>query len=72
MNSHTLEQHEYVERTRHYNQRLANGQYQKHVGTKSTFLSDVPAPEKILATESIHPDDYLMVRKFKIYILSFI
>lgn len=63
LDSHNLQQHEYLERMKHYNQKLqqlcATNKIQ-YKG-KSCILQDVPNPEKILNSEPVNLDDIKLV-----------
>ncbi|XP_065337874.1 ragulator complex protein LAMTOR1 [Cloeon dipterum] len=67
LDSHTLEQHEYRERVTHYTQRL-NGiavmQRWRSPPTKVCLLADLPAPEKLLSTETVLPTDLQTMNYF--------
>lgn len=63
LDSHNLQQHEYLDRMKQYNQRLqqlcsANGIQYK---SKTCILQDVPNPEKILNSDPVNPDDVKLV-----------
>lgn len=53
LDSHTLEQHEYHERVKHYTQKLQTGSRWIAPRRSLCLLVDVPAPEKLLAAEPI-------------------
>ncbi|XP_066998850.1 ragulator complex protein LAMTOR1 [Anabrus simplex] len=53
LDSHTLEQHEYHERVKHYALKLQTGSRWTAPRRPPCLLVDVPAPEKLLAAESI-------------------
>ncbi|KAK3917361.1 Ragulator complex protein LAMTOR1 [Frankliniella fusca] len=49
LDSHNLEQHEYKERTKQYQQRLMQGSGQRWNLSAPSLLVDIPMPEKVLA-----------------------
>lgn len=63
LDSHNLQQHEYIERMKQYNQRLqqlcASNRIQYK--NKSCILQDVPNPEKILNSDPVQPEDVKLV-----------
>lgn len=63
LDSHNLQQHEYLERMKQYNLKLqqvcVNNRMQYKV--RSCLLQDVPNPEKILSSDGVHPDDVKLV-----------
>lgn len=62
LGSHALEQHDYLERVKHYSQRLQlAGQWGGSLNHHICVLTDVPAPERWLAAEPIHPSDQSLV-----------
>lgn len=50
LDSHNLEQHEYKERTKQYQQRLMQGSGQRWNLSAPSLLVDIPMPEKVLAS----------------------
>ncbi|KAK4288201.1 hypothetical protein Pmani_038762 [Petrolisthes manimaculis] len=65
---HTLEQHEYIERVRMYNQRLNTLYTQKVVNKKALpdvnkLLVDLPSTERTLSAQPISLTDYSMSGK---------
>ncbi|KAK4288589.1 hypothetical protein Pmani_038387, partial [Petrolisthes manimaculis] len=63
---HTLEQHEYIERVRMYNQRLNTLYTQKVVNKKALpdvnkLLVDLPSTERTLSAQPISLTDYSMM-----------
>ncbi|XP_014216154.1 ragulator complex protein LAMTOR1 [Copidosoma floridanum] len=63
LDSHNLEQHEYLERSRAYAKRIET------VGVKVPEISycllrDIPAPEKVLASEPITQNDKQLITNF--------
>lgn len=64
LDSHNLQQHEYLERMKQYNQRLQHLCAANRIQYKSKcILQDVPNPEKILNSEPLHPDDIKLVSR---------
>lgn len=62
LGSHALEQHDYLERVKHYSQRLQlAGQWGGSLNHHICVLTDVPAPERWLAAEPIHPSDQSLI-----------
>lgn len=61
LDSHNLEQHEYMERSRAYAKRIETCGV-KVPQTTPCLLNDIPAPEKILAAEPIAAEDQELVR----------
>lgn len=59
MDSH-LEQHEYLDRARHYQQRLLMASHPSSYPPKS-LLADLPFPDKILASEPISAADHRLM-----------
>lgn len=62
MDSHNLEQHEYIDRSRAYAKRVET------IGVKvpemiPCLLKDIPAPERVLAADPILQVDQDLVRK---------
>lgn len=60
LDSHNLEQHEYMDRSRAYSKRIEAGGI-KVPDSTSCLLKDVPAPEKILAAEPLAAGDHGLV-----------
>ncbi|XP_076761023.1 late endosomal/lysosomal adaptor, MAPK and MTOR activator 1 [Xylocopa sonorina] len=60
LDSHNLEQHEYVERSRAYSKRIETGGI-KVPDSTSCLLKDIPAPEKILAADPLAPGDHGLI-----------
>ncbi|XP_076375795.1 late endosomal/lysosomal adaptor, MAPK and MTOR activator 1 isoform X2 [Megalopta genalis] len=60
LDSHNLEQHEYMERSRAYSKRIEAGKV-KVPQTTSCLLKDIPAPEKILATDPLGSGDHGLI-----------
>lgn len=61
LDSHNLEQHEYLERIRHYGQKLQSTSRWVPPKRPPCLLVDIPAPEKLLAAEPISQQDLLMI-----------
>lgn len=53
LDSHVLEQHEYLERVKHYAQKLQGSSHWSIPRRPPCLLIDVPAPEKLLAAEPL-------------------
>lgn len=64
LDSHNLEQHEYMDRARAYSKRIESGRITLPE-TTSSFLKDIPAPERILAAEPLISKDQELVRNNK-------
>jgi len=62
LDTHNLEQHEYMDRSRAYMKRIEAARI-KFPDTSSCLLKDVPAPEKILATDPLAAGDQGLVKK---------
>ncbi|XP_023310456.1 ragulator complex protein LAMTOR1 [Anoplophora glabripennis] len=64
LDSHNLQQHEYLERTKMYNikvqQAFANNR-QLSKTLNRCILMDIPLPEKVLSTEPINPEDLSLI-----------
>uniref|UniRef100_A0A1B6EV42 Ragulator complex protein LAMTOR1 n=1 Tax=Cuerna arida TaxID=1464854 RepID=A0A1B6EV42_9HEMI len=58
MGAHNLEQHEYMERVKHYSLKLqgVSGRYTP-APKQSCLLVDIPAPDKVLAVTPVHESD---------------
>ncbi|KAK4887855.1 hypothetical protein RN001_004126 [Aquatica leii] len=63
LDSHNLQQHEYVERMRQYSLKLQQACASNKLPprTKMCLLQDIPAPEKVLSSESVNPDDLRLI-----------
>lgn len=61
LDSHNLEQHEYMDRSRAYSKRIESCGV-KVPGSKCCLLQDVPAPERFLAAEPLAQEDHELVR----------
>lgn len=64
LDSHNLQQHEYLERTKMYNikvQQVFANNRQLNRTLNRCILVDIPLPEKILNSEPINPEDLSMV-----------
>ncbi|XP_043252561.1 ragulator complex protein LAMTOR1-like, partial [Colletes gigas] len=60
LDSHNLEQHEYIDRSRTYSKRIETGGV-KVPDSTSCLLKDIPAPEKILAADPISVGDHELI-----------
>ncbi|KZC07556.1 Ragulator complex protein LAMTOR1, partial [Dufourea novaeangliae] len=60
LDSHNLEQHEYVDRSRAYSKRIEAGGL-KVPDSTSCLLKDIPAPERILAADSLGSGDHGLI-----------
>ncbi|XP_067204769.1 ragulator complex protein LAMTOR1 isoform X1 [Linepithema humile] len=56
LDTHNLEQHEYVERSRAYSKRIESGRV-KLPEVSPCLLKDIPAPERILAADALATGD---------------
>lgn len=67
LDSHNLQQHEYLERMKQYNQKLQQLCVTNKIQYKgkSCILQDVPNPEKILNSDSVNSDDIKLVSRLK-------
>lgn len=65
LDTHNLEQHEYVERSRAYLKRIESGRV-KLPEISPCLLKDMPAPERILAADALAAADQEVVSNFKI------
>jgi len=61
LDTHNLEQHEYMDRSRAYMKRIEAARI-KFPDTSSCLLKDVPAPEKILAADPLATGDQGLVK----------
>lgn len=61
LDTHNLEQHEYMDRSRAYSRRIESGRI-KLPETSSCLLKDIPAPERILAADPLAVEDQELVR----------
>ncbi|PSN35933.1 Ragulator complex protein LAMTOR1 [Blattella germanica] len=57
LDSHNLEQHEYLDRMKHYSQKLQAISRWSPPKLPPCLLVDIPAPEKLLASEPISQAD---------------
>lgn len=66
LDSHNLQQHEYLDRMKQYNQRLHQLCATNRIQYKSKIciLQDVPNPERILNSEPVNQDDIKLVGCF--------
>ncbi|XP_011154276.1 ragulator complex protein LAMTOR1 [Harpegnathos saltator] len=60
LDSHNLEQHEYMDRARAYSKRIESGRIMLPE-VSSFFLKDIPAPERILAAEPLTSGDQELI-----------
>jgi len=60
LDTHNLEQHEYMDRSRAYLKRIESGRI-KFPETASCLLKDIPAPERILAANPLAAADQELV-----------
>ncbi|XP_063987902.1 ragulator complex protein LAMTOR1 [Diachasmimorpha longicaudata] len=60
LDSHNLEQHEYMDRSRAYAKRIESGGV-KVPQTNPCLLKDVPAPEKLLSADPIASEDHELI-----------
>lgn len=60
LDTHNLEQHEYMDRSRAYMKRIEVARI-KLPDTTSCLLKDIPAPEKVLAADPLAAGDQAMV-----------
>ncbi|XP_066589106.1 ragulator complex protein LAMTOR1 [Prorops nasuta] len=60
LDSHNLEEHEYMDRSRAYSKRIEVGGV-KVPDTIPCLLKDIPAPERILATEPLTSEDEALI-----------
>lgn len=71
MDTHNLEQHEYVERSRAYSKRIESGRV-KLPDSSPCLLKDIPAPERILAADALATGDQEVVGNFKVELSSIV
>ncbi|XP_043289413.1 ragulator complex protein LAMTOR1 [Venturia canescens] len=57
LDSHNLEQHEYMDRSRAYSKKIESCSVKVPAG-RSCLLKDIPAPERILAAEPLAHEDH--------------
>lgn len=69
LDSHNLEQHEYMDRSRAYSKRIETGGV-KVPDSTSCLLKDIPDSERILTAEPLAPDDHELVNKNLIQIYT--
>lgn len=74
LDSHNLQQHEYLERMKQYSLKLQQACATNKLPsrTKSSLLQDIAAPEKILGSEAILVDDLNLVSIVKLIIHTYI
>ncbi|KAL0111993.1 hypothetical protein PUN28_013314 [Cardiocondyla obscurior] len=60
LDTHNLEQHEYMDRSRAYSKRIESGRV-KLPETASCLLKDIPAPERILAADPLATEDQELI-----------
>ncbi|XP_069680532.1 ragulator complex protein LAMTOR1 isoform X3 [Periplaneta americana] len=61
LDSHNLEQHEYLDRVKHYTQKLQSMSRWTPPRRPPCLLVDIPAPEKLLAAEPISQQDLHLI-----------
>jgi hypothetical protein len=61
LESHNLEQHEYLDRVKHYTQKLQSMSQWTPPRRPPCLLVDIPAPEKLLAAEPLTQQDLHLV-----------
>lgn len=64
LDTHNLEQHEYMDRSRAYSKRIEAGRI-KLPETVSCLLKDIPAPERILTADPLIAEDQELVNTCK-------
>lgn len=64
LDTHNLEQHEYMDRSRAYSKRIESGRI-KLPEAASCLLKDIPAPERILAADPLAAEDQELVGTYK-------
>jgi len=60
LDTHNLEQHEYMDRSRAYSKRIESGRIKFPEGA-SCLLKDIPAPERTLAADPLAIEDQELV-----------
>lgn len=60
LDSHNLEQHEYMDRSRAYSQRIEAGGV-KVPDSTTCLLKDIPVPERVLAAEPLAMEDHELI-----------
>lgn len=70
LDPHNLEQHEYLDRIKHYAQRIQTLPRNENFPQIPCILQDVPAPEKFLSSDIIVFTDITMV-SCRIYIVCY-
>ncbi|XP_076175486.1 late endosomal/lysosomal adaptor, MAPK and MTOR activator 1 isoform X2 [Ptiloglossa arizonensis] len=65
LDSHNLEQHEYMDRSRAYSKRIETGGV-KVPDSTSCLLKDIPDSERILTAEPLAPDDHELINNMLI------
>lgn len=61
LDSHNLEQHEYMDRSRAYLKRIETGGIKVPDSASSCLLKDIPAPERVLAAEPLAVGDHSLI-----------
>ncbi|KAK0167636.1 hypothetical protein PV327_005007 [Microctonus hyperodae] len=61
LDSHNLEQHEYMDRSRAYSKKIESGEV-KVPQSVSCLLNDIPVPEKTLAADPIALEDEELIK----------
>lgn len=73
LDSHNLQQHEYVERMKQYNVRVqqvcASKKSKLTYRLKTCILEDIPWTDKTLQSESISAEDKILVRNNQLLII---
>lgn len=63
LDSHNLQQHEYIERMKHYNLKIQQVCMSNRLPLKNRrcMLVDIPAPDKVLSADAINAEDFNLV-----------
>jgi len=63
LDSHNLQQHEYIERMKQYSMRLQQACASNKLlpRNKLCILQDIPAPDRLLSSEAIHTEDLNLI-----------
>jgi len=61
LDSHNLEQHEYMDRARQYSQRIATSSTKGYQNGHQWLLTDVPAVNRVLAAEALPVADLQLI-----------
>lgn len=70
LDSHNLQQNEYIERMRHYDTRVQHCNKSRLMTRKKCILQDIPTTDKILMTDPLSKEDIQMVRQRTIFLLD--